>query len=412
MQVKHEYLVLEFILVDFATFEFIIDIIQLIKLFLKDFLQQFWELLDVDETFASLVKLDPDVIELVDGALSDLETLLSLRWIETFQDNGDEEIEENEGYNDHETDEVDVGSDGISASLDTVLFQWFVFLGIGAFENDGFLSSAIVHDFVPRFTGGHSEQGKQSYGKVLEVGVNWELVLKLDASKSKNTKNGVQKEEKEQQKSDVGELWERINEGIEQDSQIFVLLNDFEDPTNSEWSDDRCWVTDFKAEVAREHTQPGCNYDGDIEFVPAISEVVSSECSQLDSCLNGVSDVESKVNRLQDSLQIVRFIIPGKGQAEGVDHDATENEVFKEPVSSDLMAFISEHASSRREFDQRLRFVAHDQNFAPVGLHLVEHVVHLKCFLFGVENIDDDTYEHIQNEQGTENHEKDEESDL
>jgi len=79
--------------------------------------------------------------------------------------------------------------------------------------------------------------------------------------------------------------------------------------------------------------------------------------------------------------------------------------VLKEPVSSDLMTFVSEQTSSRRELYQWLRFVAHNQNFAPVGLHLVEHVIHLECFLFGIENINDDTYEHIQNEQGTKDHE-------
>ena len=61
-----------------------------------------------------------DFIEFVNSSLSDLETFLSLGRVETFQDNSDKEVEENERYNNHETDKVDEGCNRVTTSLDVI----------------------------------------------------------------------------------------------------------------------------------------------------------------------------------------------------------------------------------------------------------------------------------------------------
>lgn len=140
--------------------------------------------------------------------------------------------------------------------------------------------------------------------------MNSKSTLELNLTKYLHTQDWVNKNDKEKQSSDVGELWESINEGVEKDPQILVFTDDFENSADSERSDDGCGGSNVQADVVQDHTKPGNNNDGNIEFVPAVVEIVLPECDQLDCCFNGVDDVEGQVDWGDDSRNIGRFIIP------------------------------------------------------------------------------------------------------
>ena len=83
--------------------------------------------------------------------------------------------------------------------------------------------------------------------------MNSKSTLELNLTKYLHTQDWVNKNDKEKQCSngvaDVGELWESINEGVEEDPQILVFTDDFENSADSERSDDGCGGSDVQADV-------------------------------------------------------------------------------------------------------------------------------------------------------------------
>ena len=61
--------------------------------------------------------------------------------------------------------------------------------------------------------------------------VQW--VLQLHLGEQEYSQYAVQEQKEEQKTSDVGQLRDGSNEGVEQDSKILVLLDDLEDSTDS-----------------------------------------------------------------------------------------------------------------------------------------------------------------------------------
>ena len=140
--------------------------------------------------------------------------------------------------------------------------------------------------------------------------MNSKRTLELNFSKYLHTQDWVNKNDKEKQCSDVRELWESINKSVEEDPQILVFTDDFENSANSEWSYNGRGGSDIQAHIVKNLTNPGNNDDSKIKFVPAVIEVVLAECYQLDGCFNSVNDVEGQVNWSDDSCNVHRFIIP------------------------------------------------------------------------------------------------------
>ena len=165
---------------------------------------------------------------------------------------------------------------------------------------------------MPGFTCGHSEKSNQRRCERLEVCMNSESILKLNFTENLHTQDWVNKNDKEKQCSNICQLWESINKGIEQDSQVLVFTDNFENSADSEWSDNGCGCSDVQANIVEDHTDPGYNNDGQIEFVPAVIEVVLSEGNQLNNSLNSVDDVECQVDWGNDSCNLWWFIVPGK----------------------------------------------------------------------------------------------------
>ena len=70
-----------------------------------------------------------------------------------LKDDDDEEVQKYEGNYEHETKEINVS---LGLFLATSLHRYnslLIRLFVLAVKGDGFLSAAVVHDKVPRFTG-------------------------------------------------------------------------------------------------------------------------------------------------------------------------------------------------------------------------------------------------------------------
>jgi len=56
--------------------------------------------------------------------------------------------------------------------------------------------------------------------------------------------------------------------------------------------------------------------------------------------------------------------------------------------------------------------IAKNQNIAPVSLELREFMIHEETFFLSIENIDNDSYEHVQHKKWASYHEEHEKEDL
>jgi len=148
--------------------------------------------------------------------LIDFEVFLVLRSVEAFKDNGHEQIEENEGNDHHKTYEVEVGDGRISTFQvgEVIFFEAFIILGFHAFEDNRTLSCTIVHQLMPRFSCGHSEQSYDSIMEVLKVSMNADWVLHLYSSEDLNAQNRVNEQDQEEKTSNIGELLDSSDESL------------------------------------------------------------------------------------------------------------------------------------------------------------------------------------------------------
>ena len=78
-----------------------------------------------------------------------------------LKDNCNEKVEENQRYDKHKTDEVNVGK-GRATSIYPISLLLLVSLIILALEENSTLSTTIVHNVLPSFACRDSEQGNQS----------------------------------------------------------------------------------------------------------------------------------------------------------------------------------------------------------------------------------------------------------
>ena len=82
----------------------------------------------LNKTFAFWIKFRPNLCEQVKCLLTDFEAFFVLRRIKAFEDNSDEQVQEDEGDNNHKADEEAVSNYGIAAFLPAVLFEAVVIL--------------------------------------------------------------------------------------------------------------------------------------------------------------------------------------------------------------------------------------------------------------------------------------------
>jgi hypothetical protein len=218
------------------------------------------------------------VIKLAQGFLRNLKSLHILSSVETLQDNGDEQVQENERNNHHETDEERICFRFRAASSDPVSLDILVCLRLYTVKTNGPCSRTVIHDKIPRFSRGHPQKCNQRPLKRLKVGMNIESILKLHLRKQEYSQHRVKEQKQEQQTSNIGQLRYGTNESIEEDSQVLVLLNNLEDPTDSERTDHSGQGADVKAwKAVNDHTEPSGDDDHHIEIVPAVAEVVGSK---------------------------------------------------------------------------------------------------------------------------------------
>jgi hypothetical protein len=223
--------------------------------------------------------------------------------------------------------------------------------------------------------------------------------LELNRGEEEYSQDRVQKQEEEEQTSYVGQLRDGANECVEEDSQTLVLLYDLEDPADSERSDDCGESSDVDTDGFGKEPEPSGNDNDQIEIVPATTEKGGAQPEQLHGCFDCVDKVEHQVHLGQCFLEALGLAIPCQCQTDSVENNAQEDESVEDGPNNDPVAGVSEPAARGLELDPRLLLVAEDQHFAPVRLRLRQQMVHLQGFLLHVEYVDDDTHEHIQNEQ-------------
>ena len=150
----------------------------------NDHAQEERELGDTHELGALGVEavIRPELLEFVDCVLPDLKPFFILGAHETFQDNSDEKVQENERDDKHEAHEIQSGKHFVTAALDVKLSRlWlvhvFVLWFFNALEQNGARSSTVKHNGKPGLSCGHSEQCQQSSSECLEIGVHSQIFL-------------------------------------------------------------------------------------------------------------------------------------------------------------------------------------------------------------------------------------------
>lgn len=89
---------------------------------------QLGELPHWDEASSLWVEFGPELIEFVQGILRNLKSLLVLGRVETFEDDRDEKVQEDEGYYHHEANEEWVCFTWASTSLNSISLNFFISL--------------------------------------------------------------------------------------------------------------------------------------------------------------------------------------------------------------------------------------------------------------------------------------------
>tara|TARA_B110001469_G_C9519616_1_gene258687 strand:- start:107 stop:703 length:597 start_codon:yes stop_codon:yes gene_type:complete len=194
---------------------------------------------------------------------------------------------------------------------EVIFFEAFVVLGFHAFEDYRTLPCAVVHQLMPRFSCGHSEQSYDSIMEVLEVSMNADRVLHLYSSEDLNAQNRVNEQDQEEKTSNIGELLNSSDESLQKNSQTLILLNDFEYSHNSERLNDGCQMSKLKPiYVLGSRSNPSSQHNDEVESVPAILEEVRTETNKFDGRLNGVDDVEDQIDILKITLKLRWFVVP------------------------------------------------------------------------------------------------------
>jgi hypothetical protein len=157
-------------------------------------------------------------------------------------------------------------------------------------------------------------------------------------------------------------------------------------------------------DILSNKSKPSRQDNDEIKTVPAIQEELTAESNELDGGLNGIDDIENQIDVLQPALQLLGLVVPSQREADRVHNNAQENEVVQDVARGDLVAGVLEGVAGELILDQWLLRVANNEDIAPFSLELSDLVVHVQAFFLSVEDVDDNTDEHVQDEQGAGNH--------
>lgn len=141
-----------------------------------------------------------------------------------------------------------------------------------------------------------------------------DVLLELHSGEPFDAEYCIQEQEETEETSNVGQLRDSANEGVEQDSQTFVFLDDLKDSTDSEDSEHVGEGTDLQAlDLVRNEAEPGRTHNDEIKVVPTIFEVITVKGDEFDRCLNSVDDVERHVEVSEEILEVWWFSMPSTG---------------------------------------------------------------------------------------------------
>ena len=101
-----------------------------------------------------------------------------------------------------------------------------------------------------------------------------ESILVFPIWKHEHAQHWIKEDEKEEQATNVRQLWQSTDESEEEDPETFVFPNNLKYSEASESLDDSHKCTKLQTQVAGNLTKPSSNDNDEIKDVPVISEVV------------------------------------------------------------------------------------------------------------------------------------------
>jgi len=195
-----------------------------------------------------------------------------------------------------------------------------------------------------------------------------------------------------------------MQEGVEDDIQSLGLLQQSENPRDSENSEGRELGGD---RVLQEKAVDSSDNNKEIEKVPATHEVKFLEGNDLQDGLEDKDHVESVLDLIREGCDFCVLLRPNECQSHCVEDDDAHNERIKILVLDDLEAHLADSVVS---LDLGLWFalVALEIHLDPLFLKVSEQEVPIDLALLSVESVDDNFDEQVGDEQTAKDHVADE----
>mmetsp|Transcript_63166 Transcript_63166/g.152814 ORF Transcript_63166/g.152814 Transcript_63166/m.152814 type:complete len:333 (-) Transcript_63166:347-1345(-) len=270
-----------------------------------------------DKPRCAWVVLAPDLLEHLHVAVGECESLTPLihghSVIEIVQNDGHQKVEQDEGRQHEERNEVD-RREPIDAAVDS-------------FNAVRWPNHAIMHDPVVRFARAHAEQGNHRDEERLEVGIFSQELSPADVGKEVHRHHSVDEVHEQEHRANVDKTREREQQGLEQSQQSLARPHKAEDPRhthNAQQSRELPEVHDLSHKRA--------NHQEEIKAVPADRQVLTRpKRKDLQCGLNGEDVAEHKVDNPQRVRKILALIRVTAGQYDRVDEDQRHDEQLELP---------------------------------------------------------------------------------
>eukprot|EP00982_Pelagococcus_subviridis_P011592 31100-Pelagococcus_subviridis.AAC.3 len=281
--------------------------------------------------------------------------LLRVR-LEVVQDHRDDEVEHDErAHQDEQQKEENRELRTGRASVDVIrvrrhraqprVARVVVRPGVGPGENldAQIFDHAVVHDAVPRFPRGHSEQQEHRVGEVLEIRKVGDEFLPFDVPEQVHAHDGEDEEEQEQNAPDVYERREREDERLQQRAQALRAFDETQHARDAKHAQ--------QGQIRRLHVRrhgdheadDGDGDDDEVEAVPFFRDVcLEPHAHHLQANLQEEHDGEAKVCPKQSLRVLLRLVRVVHRHHDDVRRDQAHDDEVKLIVRHDAVRRIAE----------------------------------------------------------------------
>ena len=179
-----------------------------------------------------------------------------------------------------------------------------------------------------------------------------------------------------------------------------LLLDQTEDTSNSkraqDGAEDRNRFTN--ASPLKTENDNSEDYDGEIEEIPAVTEVQFALGNDLNDRFNGEDGHKGVVDDLDGEFEIFRLHVPVESEHKGVSHDTDHDEHVKGGCFSQNDALVSKPAVPGLELSLRLHFQGHELDSDPSSLRALQGGIATEECTLVVESLNDDTGKELEEE--------------